>query len=78
MAGVLSSFGLACSLADEPAPAPESSAQAPRIVLLLSLDALRPDHLGVYGHERFTSPVIDALAAEGVVFEDVTSTSPWR
>ena len=49
----------------------------PRAILLISLDTLRADHLGTYGHERFTSPVIDQLAREGVVFEDASSTSPW-
>ncbi len=46
-------------------------------VLLISIDTLRPDRLGCYGHARDTSPTLDALAAEGVLFTDVTSTSPW-
>jgi arylsulfatase A-like enzyme len=49
----------------------------PRVILLLSLDTLRPDHLGFYGYERFTSPVLDEIAREGVVFEDASSTAPW-
>jgi arylsulfatase A-like enzyme len=43
----------------------------------VSIDTLRADHLGVYGHERFTSPVMDALASEGVVFLDASATAPW-
>ena len=46
-------------------------------LLLISVDTLRPDFLGCYGHERATSPAIDSLAARGVLFEDVTSASPW-
>ena len=49
----------------------------PRAIVLISLDTLRADHLGVYGHSRFTSPVLDQFAFEGVVFEDASSTSPW-
>lgn len=45
--------------------------------MLISLDTLRADHLGIYGYPRPTSPVIDALGREGTVFEDVSTTSPW-
>ncbi len=50
---------------------------APRNLVLVSLDTLRPDRLGAYGHDRDTSPALDALAADGVVFEDASATSPW-
>ena len=64
------------------APAPDTPVTEPRVirprvVLLLSLDTLRADHLGFYGYEKFTSPVLDMIAAEGVVFEDASATSPW-
>jgi arylsulfatase A-like enzyme len=46
-------------------------------VLLVSIDTLRADRLGAYGHPFPTSPTIDRrLAAEGVTFEDVYSQSP--
>lgn len=45
-------------------------------LLLISLDTLRADHLSCYGYERLTSPVIDALAAGGVQFEQTRSHSP--
>lgn len=41
----------------------------PRNLLLFSLDTLRADHLGCYGHVRRTSPHLDAVAAGGVQFE---------
>src|SRR5207244_2917946 len=39
-----------------------------RDVVLLSVDALRADHVGAYGYARATTPGIDRLAAEGTVF----------
>ena len=53
----------------------EKSAQAPNLVLI-TLDTLRADHLGFYGYERNTSPVLDALAAESAVFENCFSSVP--
>lgn len=45
-------------------------------VLLIVVDALRPDRLGCYGYARNTSPNLDALAAEGVLFTDAMSHGP--
>jgi arylsulfatase A-like enzyme len=46
-------------------------------VVLVSIDTLRPDHLSCYGYDRTTSPTIDRLAREGVLFENAFSSSPW-
>lgn len=46
-------------------------------VILISIDSLRPDHLGCYGYARPTSPEIDRIAAEGALFEVATSSSSW-
>ena len=37
-------------------------------VLYIDIDSARPDHLGCYGYDRPTSPVIDEIAASGTVF----------
>jgi len=59
--------------------------QRPNVIILAS-DSLRADHLGCYGYKaktgRDTSPNIDALAAEGVVMEDLltatgSTTDSW-
>jgi len=42
-------------------------------VILVSLQCLRPDHLGVYGYKRDTSPNIDKLAKSSVLFDDTTA-----
>jgi arylsulfatase A-like enzyme len=38
-------------------------------VVIIAIDSLRADHLGCYGYGKNTSPDIDALAQESVVFE---------
>ena len=38
-------------------------------ILVLSLDTLRADHLSLYGYARSTSPHIDALARDSIVFD---------
>ncbi|MEW5901846.1 MAG: sulfatase, partial [Acidobacteriota bacterium] len=51
--------------------------KSPRKVILISIDTLRPDHLGCYGYGRETSPNIDALARDSVLFERTYASSPW-
>jgi arylsulfatase A-like enzyme len=49
-----------------------AAAEGPNVVLIL-LDALRADHLSAYGYARETTPTIDALAKEGVLFRNARS-----
>jgi arylsulfatase A-like enzyme len=58
-------------------PAPAALASRPRNAILISIDTLRPDFLGCYGHARETSPTLDALAARGVRCDDASSAAPW-
>jgi arylsulfatase A-like enzyme len=47
-------------------------------VILISADTLRADRVGAYGYERRpTSPRIDALARESLVFEVHLAAAPW-
>jgi len=56
-----------------------SPSNSPNIILI-SIDALRADHLSCYGYHRNTSPNIDRLAREGTIFKNclsqATSTGP--
>ena len=47
------------------------------MVVLVSIDTLRADHLSSYGYERKTSPFLDTLAESGTRFEYARSASPW-
>ncbi len=49
----------------------------PKLILLISFDALRADHLGIYGYQRVTSPHINAFAAESVLFENASTAATW-
>ncbi len=49
----------------------------PRNVILISLDTLRADHLGCYGYSRATSPNMDKLAADSVLFRNTFAPAPW-
>lgn len=55
---------------------PSTPASAPN-VLFIVVDTLRADHLTSYGYSRATSPRMDALAREGVLFENAIATSAW-
>src|SRR3990170_3090161 len=46
-------------------------------ILLFTIDACRPDHFGCYGYNRNTTPNIDRLAGDGVLFTHAFSQSAW-
>jgi len=54
--------------------ATKSAATRPNFLILL-VDALRPDHLSTYGYSRPTSPNLDLLAKESLVFENAFAQS---
>lgn len=59
------------------ARAEETSPSGIRNVLLIILDALRADRLGIYGYRRNTSPNLDALARKGIVFQRALVQAGW-
>jgi arylsulfatase A-like enzyme len=56
----------ACSRAEKTGPRPLN-------VILVVVDTLRADHLGVYGYSRKTSPNVDAFARRSVLFQNARS-----
>ena len=61
----------ACTGGEAEAPSFEGN------VVLVVVDSLRADHLGLYGYGRPTSPFLDALAEESVVFEHAWAPSSY-
>jgi arylsulfatase A-like enzyme len=67
------------SFADSPQPAPgrrPGGSDPPNIVLII-IDTLRADRLGVYGFDAPVSPELDATARKGVRFDRVIAQSTW-
>lgn len=48
-----------------------------QLVVLISIDTLRPDRLGIYGAQRPTSNELERLAEDAIVFESAVAASPW-
>jgi len=46
-------------------------------IALIVIDTLRADRLGAYGYGKPTSPTIDRLAANALVYENATATAPF-
>jgi arylsulfatase A-like enzyme len=46
-------------------------------IILITIDTLRADHLSCYGYDRNTSPNIDKIAQEGVLFTNAIASSSW-
>jgi arylsulfatase A-like enzyme len=53
-----------------------SNVPPPRSIILVTIDSLRADRLGLYGYSKRTSPNIDAFARTGVVFRRAYSAGP--
>ncbi len=49
----------------------------PPNILLITIETLRRDHCSLYGYERRTTPFLEELARECIVFDDAWSPSSW-
>ena len=45
-------------------------------MVVITLDTTRADHLSCYGYDKIKTPRIDAVAQEGVLFEEAFSSQP--
>ena len=46
-------------------------------ILLITMDTTRADHLSCYGYERLTTPHVDRLSREAVLYKNAYSTDSW-
>jgi len=46
-------------------------------ILLIIMDDVRQDHFSCYGYKRKTTPFIDSLADESIIFDNAYTTGPW-
>lgn len=58
-------------------PIGDSRVEPPKNIIFMLFDTMRADHLGVYGYSRNTSPAMDEVARDGVIFEKAFSQSGW-
>ncbi|MBI5189457.1 MAG: sulfatase [Nitrospirae bacterium] len=75
LAAAAAVFSLGCGGREDASGKPPRSGR-PNVIVVL-VDTLRKDHLGCYGYRRDTSPFIDRLAGEGLLFENAVSQAPW-
>jgi len=73
---VIAAAGCFLSLGGLVAPL-QAQHEEPVNVLLITVDSLRPDHLGCYGYPKNISPNIDKLAKEGVIFTQAIAQASW-
>ena len=58
-------------------PPPEGPPAGSANVVLITVDTWRADRLSLYGSARTTSPWLDAVAEEAVVFDRASAPAPW-
>ena len=55
---------------------PAAAPNAPNVLIII-VDTLRADHLSLLGYARKTSPNLEKIAQQSVLFEDAMATSSW-
>ncbi|MDP8221947.1 MAG: sulfatase [Candidatus Lernaella stagnicola] len=62
---------IGCRKKSSPAGPPKGN------IILISIDTLRADHVGVYGYPKPTTPNLDSFARDGFMFTQAYAASPW-
>lgn len=57
-------------------PKPSTPRNSAPDVFLITIDTLRPDHVGCYGYKQVETPGLDSLAADGIRFTHAFTHSP--
>lgn len=71
-AALLLTLSATAAIAADPGKAPVPRHENTNVILV-SLQCLRPDHLGVYGYPKETSPNMDRLAKSSILFDDTVA-----
>ena len=69
-------IAMSCGGGREAPPGQDRVGNAASVILVV-VDTLRADHLGLYGYARPTSPNLDAWATHGRVFDHAFAPAPW-
>lgn len=73
----LLAFSAGCSRSEYAPDLPGRAADGRPHVIVHCIDTLRADRLGFYGYTRPTSPFLDDLARDSIVFENAIAQAPW-
>jgi membrane-anchored protein YejM (alkaline phosphatase superfamily) len=46
-------------------------------IVLIHIDSLRADHMGIYGYDKNTTPFLDSMFKKGVIFENAIAAAPF-
>jgi len=76
LAGTSALLLAACGADAPPSAAPVPPGGRPSVILV-SIDTLRADHVGLYGYARDTTPFLDRFARDATVFERAFTVCPW-
>lgn len=78
LVGLLTVAMLIMSPPDARLPPPSNGAGSNRPnIVLIALDTARADHFSSYGYSKPTTPNLDSLASQGVLFENAVASAPW-
>lgn len=77
VAAMLFLWAGASRLAFRPEASHGTASPASPNVIVIVVDTLRADHISAYGYARNTTPNLDRLASDGVIFENAISPSSW-
>jgi len=76
VAAVSAAFTFGCGGDTESPPIADAVRARPNVVVIV-MDTTRADRCSVHGYERATTPALDALGREGVVFDSAWAPSSW-